>query len=90
MATYQDAFGARATLESAHGAISYYRLAALTKHGVQGLERLPLTVKIILENLLRHADGELLQCACANIECDVHQAHYPLRWAAWNNSRHSQ
>jgi len=60
MTTYKDAFGARAKLESTHGTISYYRLAALTKHGVQSLERLPLTVKIILENLLRHADSKLL------------------------------
>src|SRR5579859_1883203 len=60
MATYKDVFGARATLSSAHGAVSYYRLGALAKHGVQGLERLPFTVKIILENLLRHAGGELV------------------------------
>ncbi len=60
MTSYKDFFGARATLESAYGTIFYYRLAALTKRGVQGLERLPFTVKIILENLLRHTDGQLL------------------------------
>ena len=60
MATYKDVFGARATLEGAHGPVSYYRLGALAEHGVAGLERLPFTVKIILENLLRHAGGELV------------------------------
>ena len=60
MATHNNVFGARATLKSDYGTNVYYRLAALTKHGVQGLERLPFTVKIILENLLRHTDGELL------------------------------
>lgn len=60
MATYKTAFGARTVLESAYGRNVYYRLATLTRYGVRGLERLPFTVKIILENLLRHADGKLL------------------------------
>src|SRR5215469_2919421 len=60
MATYKDVFGARTTLSSAQGTVSYYHLDVLAKHGVQGLERLPFTVKVILENLLRHAGGELV------------------------------
>ncbi|GCE13753.1 aconitate hydratase AcnA [Tengunoibacter tsumagoiensis] len=62
MATYTDVFGARATLDGLQtgGTIAYYRLGALAERGVQGLERLPFTVKIILENLLRHAGGELV------------------------------
>src|SRR5438045_3650709 len=60
MATYKDVFGARAALPSAHGTVSYYRLGAVAENGVRGLERLPFTVKIILENLLRHAGGELV------------------------------
>jgi aconitate hydratase len=60
MATYKDVFGARATLSGVQGTVSYYRLGALVKHGVQGFERLPFTIKIILENLLRHAGGELV------------------------------
>ncbi len=60
MTTYKDVLGARATLKGAQGPVSYYRLNALAERGVQGLERLPFTVKIILENLLRHAGGELV------------------------------
>ncbi len=60
MATYKDVFGARAALNGAYGTIYYYRLETLAQRGVHGLERLPFTVKIILENLLRHADGELV------------------------------
>ncbi len=60
MAAYKDVFGARATLEGAYGAVTYYRLNALEQHGVQGLERLPFTIKIILENMLRNVDGELV------------------------------
>ncbi|GCE27360.1 aconitate hydratase A [Dictyobacter alpinus] len=61
MTTYKDVFNARTTLEGIqNSSIHYYRLAALAEHGVQGLERLPFTIKIILENLLRHAGGELV------------------------------
>ncbi len=61
MTTHNDVFGARAPLEGAQSPVVYYRLEALTQRGVQGLERLPFTVKVLLENLLRHADGELVQ-----------------------------
>src|SRR5579884_1150790 len=59
MTTHNDVFGARATLESAYGPVTYFHLAALTKRGVQ-LDRLPYTVKILLENALRHLDGTLV------------------------------
>src|SRR5581483_10080877 len=58
MTTYNDVFGARAPLEGSFGTAYYYRLEALTQHGAQGLNQLPFTVKIILENLLRNAGGE--------------------------------
>ncbi len=60
MNTYKDVFSARATLKGAYGTISYFRLESLVQRGVQGLNRLPFTVKVILENMLRHADGELV------------------------------
>jgi aconitase A len=60
MTAYNDVFSARAILKSAGGTVSYYQLEALAKRGVQGLDRLPFTVKILLENVLRHAGGELV------------------------------
>ncbi len=60
MTAYKDVFEARSSLSGVHGSFDYFRLEALTQHGVQDLERLPFTVKIILENLLRHAGGELV------------------------------
>jgi aconitate hydratase len=60
MTTHHDLFRARTALSSAAGISTYYRLEALTQWGVQGLDRLPFTVKILLENVLRHADGELV------------------------------
>jgi aconitate hydratase len=60
MAAYKDVFGARRTLQGSYGTVYYYSLAALQERGVQNLDRLPFTVRIILENLVRHADGELV------------------------------
>src|SRR5947209_4467105 len=60
MTIQHDLFRARTALSSAAGTSTYYRLEALTEWGVQGLDRLPFTVKILLENVLRHADGELV------------------------------
>ena len=60
MAAYKDVFGARKTLQGSYGTVYYYSLAALKERGVQNLDRLPFTVRIILENMVRHADGELL------------------------------
>ncbi len=47
--------GARATLHTAAGAVAYFRLPFLEEHGVASLDRVPMTVKVLLENLLRHA-----------------------------------
>src|SRR5437667_539446 len=58
MTAQNDVFGARATLESARGTIIYYQLETLTRQGVAGLDRLPMTIKILVENALRYAGGE--------------------------------
>ncbi len=51
-----DPFGARATLEWSGGSATYFKLSALS--GIADIERLPVTVKILLENALRNATGE--------------------------------
>jgi aconitate hydratase len=54
-----DPFGARETLTTVHGTtVAYYRLEALQEQGLTELDRLPFTVRILLENVLRHAGGE--------------------------------
>ncbi len=50
--TSADPFRARSTLEMPDGAVTYYRLDAA---GVGDLGRIPNTVKILLENVLRNA-----------------------------------
>lgn len=58
--TYNDVFDARATLEGVYGKVVYYKIASLAAKGVQNLSRLPFTIRIVLENLLRNAGGELV------------------------------
>ena len=58
---HPDPFGARATLATTSGlTVTYYRLGALEEAGLAQLDRLPFTVKILLENLLRHAGTEFV------------------------------
>ena len=48
-----DHFGASSTLDTAGGRVTYYRLTALAKETGVDLDRMPFTVKILLENVLR-------------------------------------
>ena len=53
-----DPFGARAELRVERDRYTYYRLAALAAHGAGDLDRLPYSLRILLESLLRGcADG---------------------------------
>ena len=71
-----DAFGALDTLDAGQGPVSYYRLRALEREGLTGdLDRLPFSIKVLLEAVLRNCDGELVT------EDDVR------RLAAWNAER---
>ena len=59
MELHPDKSGARATLATAHGDVTYYRLGALADTHKVSLDRLPVTVKIMLENLTRQSDSGL-------------------------------
>ncbi len=53
-----DPFGARTTLDLPEGPTSFYRLARLEEDGViDRLDRLPFSIRVLLENALRHAGG---------------------------------
>ena len=54
----QDSFDAQATLETPEGPLTYYRLAALSERGVGDIARLPFSIRILLESLLRNEDGQ--------------------------------
>ncbi len=51
-----NSYGALATLKVDNQTISYYRLEALRSAGLD-ISRLPFSLKVLLENLLRHEDG---------------------------------
>ena len=71
-----DAFGALDTLDTDQGPVAFYRLGALEGQGLaRGLDRLPCSIKILLESVLRNLDGELVR------EEDVR------RLAAWEAAR---
>jgi aconitate hydratase len=61
MVTNANLMGARQELATAGGEVAYYRLASLADQGVAGLDRLPMTVKIFLENVLRQCDGQIVK-----------------------------
>src|SRR5579875_1909656 len=71
MASNTNSFGAaaEATLSTSTQTVSYYRLDSLAELVPLGLDRLPYTVKILLENTLRHStsglvtEGEIKQLA---------------------------
>jgi aconitate hydratase len=69
----RDTFGALGTFDTGGGSASLYRLAALEKAGIaQDLAHLPVSIRVLLEAVLRNLDGELVT------EEDVR------RLAAWN------
>jgi aconitate hydratase len=51
----RDPFGALRTIDLAEGPTSVYDLAALESAGLAALDRLPFSIRILLENALRHA-----------------------------------
>ena len=69
----RDVFGAHGTLRTPPGDVTFYRLEALKTAGLApGLGRMPFSIRILLESVLRNVDGELVT------EADVKSL------AAWN------
>jgi len=56
----QDPFGARAALNTGGGSAVIYRLESLEKRGLGGISRLPFSIKVLLESVLRNCDGALI------------------------------
>ncbi|MCC6357861.1 MAG: aconitate hydratase AcnA [Phycisphaerales bacterium] len=57
MATPQNPFGSRATLSTASGDVTLYRLDALEKAGVGPVSTLPYSIRVLLEAVLRNVDN---------------------------------
>jgi aconitate hydratase A / 2-methylisocitrate dehydratase len=59
--TTQNSFGAVATLTTGGGTIDYFSLPALERAGFPRVNRLPYSLKVLLENLLRREDGRFVR-----------------------------
>ncbi|WDL98276.1 aconitate hydratase AcnA [Alicyclobacillus sp. ALC3] len=57
---YHDPFGARARLSAAGQSYTYYRLSALEEKGVGPVSKLPFSIKILLEAVLRQIDNKAI------------------------------
>ena len=58
-----DPFGALTTVDLPEGPTSFYRLSKLEEDGViDSLDRLPFSIRVLLENALRHAGGDYAAC----------------------------
>jgi aconitate hydratase len=55
--TSLDSFNCRRTLKAGGTTYTYYSLPAAEKNGLPGISRLPFSLKVLLENLLRNEDG---------------------------------
>jgi aconitate hydratase len=58
-----DSFKTRAALAAGGETVQYYSLPALAAAGFPGVERLPYSLKILLENLLRREDEAFVKSA---------------------------
>ena len=52
-----DPFGAKSTLETPDGKVNYWRLAAIEENSLGEVSRLPFSIRVLLEVLLRNNDG---------------------------------
>ncbi len=55
-----DVFKARSTFESSGKRYHYYSLAALEKAGLGNVTKLPYSIKVLLESVLRQHDGRVI------------------------------
>src|SRR5580704_2744450 len=58
--TSKNSFSTRTPLRAADESFDIYRLDALERTGVSNVSRLPFSLKVLLENLLRHEDGRFV------------------------------
>ncbi|HEY6326403.1 MAG TPA: aconitate hydratase AcnA [Candidatus Cybelea sp.] len=61
MNRHPNSFGALETLHAGERSYAYFRLEALERAGFPSLARLPFSLKILLENLLRFEDGRVVR-----------------------------
>jgi len=56
-----DSFNCERTMDVRGGTYTYYDLKEAEKNGLAGISKLPRSLKVLLENLLRHEDGNTVK-----------------------------
>ena len=56
----KNSFGTRTPLRAGNDSYEIYRLSVLERTGIGNISRLPYSLKVLLENLLRHEDGQFV------------------------------
>jgi aconitate hydratase len=56
----RNSFGTRTLLHSGNESFQIFHLAELERAGIGNVSRLPFSLKVLLENLLRHEDGRFV------------------------------
>jgi aconitate hydratase len=56
-----DKFNAAAQLDTGMGKVRIYRLAALEDAGIANIDRLPYSIRVLLESVLRQVDGYVIK-----------------------------
>ena len=59
--TSLDSFKSRKTLKVGAKTYVYYSLPTAEKNGLKGISKLPYSMKVLLENLLRNEDGRTVK-----------------------------
>ena len=62
-AVSKNSFGARDTLAVGNRSYEVYRLDALHKRGIGHVDKLPFSIRVLIENLLRQEDGRFVRPA---------------------------
>ncbi len=57
MASDSNPFNARSSFSTSQGEMGFYDLAALSRQGIGHVDRLPYSLRVILEAMLRNVDG---------------------------------
>ena len=57
MTTSQDSYGCKSTLDVNGRKLDICRIDAVTRAGISGVDTLPISLRVLLENLLRNEDG---------------------------------
>ncbi len=82
---YKDAFGTLKTLDTAAGKVRYFDVMELERQGIAPVSKLPFSIRVMLESLLRNVDGFTVTeedvVRLANWKPDPGEINVPLKLA---------